>query len=126
MSIHGIGTDIVEVEKFRHHTDIAYEGGVWKYRRCFTDIEYDYCVSKADPAKHFAGMFAAKEACIKAARKSLSDGMRSIEVMHREDGSPYLRIGYPLEDELMFVTPHVTISHCENYATATVILEFGI
>lgn len=57
-----IGIDVVENERFAR----AMERRPRLIDRLFTGAEQRYCQSKADPARHFAARFAAKEAVGKA------------------------------------------------------------
>lgn len=60
-----IGNDIVEVGRI---ADLMARRGSRFIERCFTPAEIEYCRSKAEPAVHFAGRWAAKEAVYKALR----------------------------------------------------------
>jgi len=61
-------------------------------KRVFTGGERAYCTGKKNPARHFTGRFAAKEACLKALGTGLSTGIswQDIEVVKKENGSPGL------------------------------------
>jgi len=61
-------------------------------KRVFTEEEAFYSLKKKNPAKHLAGRFAAKEACLKALGTGLSGGLswRDIEVRNKSDGLPVL------------------------------------
>jgi holo-[acyl-carrier protein] synthase len=57
-----VGVDIIENDRFAR----AIERRPRLIERVFTAAERSYCLSKADPARHFAARFAAKEAVGKA------------------------------------------------------------
>ena len=58
-----VGVDLIEIERVRRALERHGDG----FRdRCFTAAEREYCESKANPAQHYAGRFAAKEAVGKA------------------------------------------------------------
>ncbi len=79
-----VGIDMVEVERFR---PLLNKKRVTTLQRIFTDMEAAYCSSYCDPAPHFAGLFAAKE----AASKALGTGefpILSLEIRHSTDGAP--------------------------------------
>ncbi|MFQ5481098.1 MAG: holo-ACP synthase [Thermodesulfobacteriota bacterium] len=61
-------------------------------KRVFTEEEASCSLKKKNPAKDFAGRFAAKEACMKALGTGLTEGLswRDIEVIYNSDGSPGL------------------------------------
>lgn len=59
-----VGTDIVSVPRI---ADIMKSDHGQRFlQRIYTPLETTYCQSKPDPAQHFAGRFAAKEAIRKA------------------------------------------------------------
>lgn len=120
------GVDIVDVRKFKEITlrnkqfipDI------------FTQREQEYCLSRKDPYVHFAGRFAAKEACMKALGWGLSitgiDNMfLEIEIAQQPSGQPLLFLsGWALKiGQKKRIHQHtVSISHAGHTAIATVIL----
>ncbi len=120
------GVDIVDIRKFKEITlrnkqfipDI------------FTQKEQEYCLSRKDPSVHFAGRFAAKEACMKALGWGLSitgiDKMFSeIEILQQPSGQPLLFLsGWALKiGHKKRIRQHtVSISHAGHTAIATVIL----
>ena len=73
-----VGVDLIEIERIRRA--LARPG----FRdRCFTDAERSYCESKPNPAQHYAGRFAAKEAVGKALGCGVHFTWREIEVRGR-------------------------------------------
>ena len=57
-----IGVDLIEIDRIRRALD-RHPG----FReRCFTEAERTYCDSRPNPAQHYAGRFAGKEAVGKA------------------------------------------------------------
>src|SRR6476469_1021758 len=88
-SIIGIGMDATEIDRI--------EATIERYgdrfiRRIFTDGEIAYCQRRRNPAPHFAGRFAAKEAAMKALGTGHSQEVlwRDIEVV-RVGGPPQLQ-----------------------------------
>ena len=63
--------------------------------RCFTDAERAYCDSKANPAQHYAGRFAAKEAVGKALGSGVYFTWREIEIRGRPKPGVHLSGGRP-------------------------------
>ena len=120
------GVDIVDIRKFKEITlrnkqfipDI------------FTQREQEYCLSRKDPYVHFAGRFAAKEACMKALGWGLSltgiDKMfLEIEITQQPSGQPLLFLsGWALKiGQKKRIHQHtVSISHAGQTAIAMVIL----
>jgi holo-[acyl-carrier protein] synthase len=120
------GVDIVDIRKFKEITvrnkqfipDI------------FTQREQDYCLSMKDPHVHFAGRFAAKEACMKALGWGLSitgiDNMfREIEIVQQPSGQPLLFLSgwaSKIRQKKRIHQNTVSISHTGHTAIAMVIL----
>jgi holo-[acyl-carrier protein] synthase len=80
--VHGlrVGVDLIEIERIRRALDRHGDG----FRgRCFTPAERAYCDSKANPAQHYAGRFAAKEAVGKALGSGVHFTWREIEIVGR-------------------------------------------
>lgn len=97
----------------------------------FTAGEREYCLARPNPYIHFAGRFAAKEACLKALGVGLSgsgiDGsLREIEVVPARGGKPELSVGgwaakIGSRKNINQVT--LSISHTGDLAVASVILS---
>src|SRR5438067_67424 len=83
----GIGVDLTDIAEF---TRLPFDPNRPFYRRVFTAAEISYCLSQADPARHFAARFAAKEAAVKAFRSVVELGYWQIEVVRDEVGAPNL------------------------------------
>ncbi len=80
-----IGIDVVDVERLRS----ALQRSPRLEARLFTQPERTYCTSRRDPAVHFAGTLAAKEAVIKAlGLGSLAAWARRIEITRSAEGLP--------------------------------------
>jgi holo-[acyl-carrier protein] synthase len=72
-----LGIDLIEIDRVataleRHGRRFA--------ERCFTIAERAYCDSKPNPAQHYAGRFAAKEAVGKALGTGVPFTWRQIEI----------------------------------------------
>lgn len=79
-------------------------------------------MSKADPAVHFAGTFAAKEAAFKAVSAIYHGrmGVADFEVSRRRDGAPEVRyVGE--KAELKGVDISLSVSHTAENAVAVAI-----
>jgi holo-[acyl-carrier protein] synthase len=122
----GVGVDLVEIARVRR---LVERRGDRALTRLFTDSERAYAEYRVDPARHFAGRIAAKEAAFKAlAGNDLARGIgwRELEVFTRTDGGPLLRLHGRAEnraEELGVTRILVTISHTDTTAVAVVILE---
>jgi holo-[acyl-carrier protein] synthase len=126
-TILGIGTDVVEVDRFRsaleRHGDRLVE-------RAFTEAEARYCGAQADPAVHFAGRFAAKEAVLKALRTGWSGGVgwRDVEILSGGKAPDVTLRGRAADvaRELGAGAPVLlSISHSRTVAMAVALLQGG-
>ncbi len=113
----GIGNDIIEIERIRLIID-RYANRF--LTRIFTLREQEYCLNHKEPARHFAGRFAAKEAVSKALGTGISSGLTwsDIEILNDEKGKPVLFMSSNLNVLLDHTQLLVSISHCRDYATA--------
>ncbi len=75
-----VGVDLIEIERIRHALDR--HGRAFR-DRCFTAGEQAYCDAKPNPAQHYAGRFAAKEAVGKALGSGVLFTWNEIEVRGR-------------------------------------------
>ena len=126
MAIVGIGCDVVEIDRIAR---AMHEGLGRRFKqRVFTAGERNDCDDRNDPASSYAGVFAAKEALLKALGASKVWGFPwgDIEVRRRESGAPTLRVSGRVEAlavELGATRYHVSISHDGGVAMAQVIVE---
>jgi holo-[acyl-carrier protein] synthase len=120
----GTGTDIVETERIR---SLISRYGDRFLARWFSPDEIAYCRTQAKPYQHFASRLAAKEATYKALRlreKPLC--WKDIVVGRDADGQPHLTLhGKPraAADTLAVSRIHLSLSHCDAYAIASVTAE---
>lgn len=120
------GIDLVTVSKIRKIMLSRPEFA----REIFTCKEREYCLARPDPYIHFAGRFAAKEACLKALGTGLSgsgiDGsLGEIEVIADKSGKPEIFLnGWTAKvGSRKKIRQHtVSISHSGDYAVASVIM----
>jgi holo-[acyl-carrier protein] synthase len=86
MEIVGLGTDLVEVARFR----LAMQRrGDRLAERLFSDDEREYAARQKDPAKSLAARFGAKEAVMKAMGVGLwKFKLRDVEVVRAKSGAP--------------------------------------
>ncbi|MHC5081695.1 MAG: holo-ACP synthase [Planctomycetota bacterium] len=120
----GIGTDIIEVERVR---SALQRHGNRFVTRAFTEAEAGYCGTQADPAVHFAGRFAAKEAVLKALGVGWSGGVgwRDVEVL--SDGAPRVRLLGRAADlaraQGVAEPVMISIAHVQSMAVAFALLQ---
>jgi len=109
-----IGIDIIENERFaralRRRPRLA--------ERVFTPAEREYCLSRPNPAQHFAARFAAKE----AVGKALGTGVRSWrEIEIGSSGKPEVRMTGATRraaDTMGVGNVSISISHCGPVSVA--------
>ena len=91
MELVGLGTDLVEVERFR----LAMQRRARLAERLFSDDEREYAFRQYDPAKNLAARFGAKEAVMKALGVGLwKFAFRDVEVVRRPRRRPVDRALY--------------------------------
>ena len=114
-----IGTDIIEVDRIKN----ALEDERFSLR-VFTDKEIEYCEKRQKSKyQHYAARFAAKEAVFKAISPILNDkyeiGWKNIEIVNDENGRPTVNFtGIEIKKN---ISVDISLSHIENFATATAI-----
>ena len=118
------GTDIIEIDRIKESIESL---GNRFLQRVFTEREIQYCESKkAQKYQHYAARFAAKEATFKAISEILEDKYEltwsDYEVLNEETGKPSIKILGREIEELDNID--LSISHCKQYAVATVIAVF--
>jgi len=116
-----LGTDIERIKKAIDRSE--------RFRqRVYTEREIAYCESKLTGSyQSYAGIYAAKEAFLKALGTGLRYGSwHDIDVCHDEFGAPSLSITGAFKkimQERMYKESIVSISHCRSYAMSTVIIK---
>ncbi len=123
-NIIGIGIDATEIDRI--------EATIERYgdrflRRIFTDGEIAYATRRRNPAPHFAGRFAAKEAAMKALGTGHSRGVlwRDIEVVRAPGGPPQLQFHGGAARRFAHLKANsslLTITHSQTLAIAQVML----
>ncbi|MBC7766346.1 MAG: holo-ACP synthase [Hyphomonadaceae bacterium] len=115
----GTGIDIVEIERVR---DAIFKNERFIFRY-FTEAERTYWQSRSSKAESLAGIFAAKEAVIKAIG---SGYMQDIEINHDASGKPFVQLSGQTAIKIAAIKEavmHITISHTRLYAVAHALLE---
>ena len=124
MSIIGLGTDIVEMQRI---ADVLSERGETFKKRLLTEAENNL-PSKRDEVIFCAGRWAAKEACSKALGCGIGKqcSFTDIEILNALSGQPEITLkGAALArfEQLGGKTICLSISHERHYAVATVIIS---
>ena len=114
-----VGIDIIENERMAR----VIERRPRLLERVFTRQERQYCLSKANPARHFAARFAAKE----AVGKALGTGVISwqeVEVINVASGQPGVRVSGRTEAAARQrgAGPlSLSLSHCDSTSVAVAV-----
>lgn len=124
MAILGLGVDIVELERIERLHERHGEAfirrfcrpGEWQPRRGAALIQ------------HLGGLFAAKEATLKALGTGWAQGLglRQIEVVRGPGGAPGVRLHEAAADRsarLGAASVHLSITHERSHAVAVAVLE---
>ena len=121
----GTGIDIIEVARIA----ASYEKfGERFVNRILLPDEIAYCLQHRKPAPFLAVRFAAKEAISKACGTGIGAqlGWQDMEIRRKESGEPFVVLhgkGKILFESRGAKALHISLSHTENYAAATAILE---
>jgi holo-[acyl-carrier protein] synthase len=122
----GVGIDLVDIARV---AQLVADKGERAMTRLFSEGEAAYAAKRAEPARHLAARFAAKEAAYKAlagTEHARGIGWRDIEVVVEWDGRPTLRLhGRAAERaaELGVTRMHISLTHADTTAAAVVVLE---
>ena len=121
----GTGIDLIEVARIAAALE---KFGERFLTRVLVAEEIAYCRAHKNPAPFLAARFAAKEAVSKAFGTGIGAqlGWQDIEIRRRESGEPFVVLhekGAELFAARGAKKLHVSLTHTENYAAATAILE---
>jgi len=112
-----VGIDIVEIGQIP--TGPSLDKFLNKY---FSSKEIEYIKTKCKKEQTIAGIFAAKEAFLKALEIGIGAiKLSSVEVLHKTSGAPYINL---TEEILNYLKPlkltniEISISHAKDYAVA--------
>lgn len=116
-----IGTDIVNVKRIAKMDIKDF------CKRVFTEDEANYIIRKKNPVYTAAGIFAAKEAVVKALGTGFVSEVtyKDIEICHNTQGKPFVLLKNKARAILMDLGEemHVSISHDGNYAIAFAMIK---
>lgn len=121
-----VGIDTVEISRFTNllKNDLFLN----KY---FDKSEQEYIRSKSKPEQTLAGLYAVKEAILKAFGNGIGGGidLKQIIVNHKENGKPFVVINEPIKKALKndnLTEIKISITHDNNNAIAICILNWRI
>jgi holo-[acyl-carrier protein] synthase len=114
----GLGHDLQGVRELAAKEALLSEGG------CFTEAELARIVRSPSPAETAAGLFAAKEAFLKATPPIRDGFWTDVEVRHSRAGAPSLRLHGAYRDlfERQGWRALVSVSHSGGFASCVVMV----
>ncbi len=122
-SVIGLGTDLVELDRFR----ASLERTPRLRERLFTEGERAYADARHDPTERYAARFAAKEATMKALGVGLGEiDWHDVEVVRLESGQPVLGVSGRAAEraaELGITSWLLTMTHTATLAQAIVVAQ---
>ena len=118
-----VGVDIVETNRFEKMQEIEQS-----LSKVYTEYEIKHIGKAAKTLPRMAGLYAAKEAVVKALGIGLFGGLvlNEIEIRHDDNGRPYLNLTDKVKaifKEHGVSKADVSISHTDSYAVAICVLE---
>jgi holo-[acyl-carrier protein] synthase len=121
----GVGIDIIEVARVKASHE---RFGERFLNRLLLPDEIAYCLSHKNPAPFLAARFAAKEAISKAFGTGIgaSLGWQDMEICKKKSGEPFVVLhgkGRELFETRGAKRLLVSLSHTQNYAAVTAVLE---
>jgi phosphopantetheine--protein transferase-like protein len=117
----GIGTDIVCIIRFEKLiTNNAF------MNKNFLPSELEYIKSKNNNLATIAGIYASKEAFLKAIKMGINNyQLKDIEICHDNNNAPYISLHNELGNNIDNDSIAISISHDGDYAIATVIVNYS-
>lgn len=122
----GVGIDLVDVSRMER---VLNGRSAQKFlEKVFTEEEIATCRTAAHPAQAYSARFAAKEAFVKALGTGFSRGItpRQITIVGGERTRPRLELTGPAlkrAQALHATAIHISLTHTEQSAGATVVVE---
>ncbi len=120
------GTDIIEIDRIKKCIEPSND----RFKeRVYTEKEITYCESKNNQKyQHYAARFAGKEAVFKALSKYIDNkfeiSWKDAEIINDETGRPKVTIHHDISRKIEKID--ISMSHCKQYAIATVIITWNL
>lgn len=116
------GTDIIEIDRIQDSIESL---GDKFLNKVYTEKEIEYCEQrKKVKYQHYAARFAGKEAVFKALSNLLEDKFdltwSNIEILKDKQGRPFVNL---VNIDINGISQiDISLSHCQKYATANVVV----
>ena len=116
------GVDIIEISRVKESIENLGENFL---NRVYTKKEIEYCEGRGKSKyEHYAARFAVKEAVFKALSQMVNDKYsitwKDIETINDNQGRPKVEILFIKNNKIENID--VSISHCKEYAIASVVV----
>ena len=114
----GIGTDIIKVDRF----EVLVNNKNFLAKN-FNKDEIEYIKKRNNNLSTIAGIYASKEAFLKAIKKGINDhSLLDIEIYHDSNNAPYIKLHGTLEKNMQNKKYDLSISHDGSYIISVVIV----
>ena len=127
MAIFGIGSEITECLRIAR---LIERHGELFLQRVFTSREIEFCTARTRSIQHYAAIWAAKKAVLKAIGATTLSGRpwKNIEIRRKPNRRVSVALaGTPRDacESFRIAEIHVTLSFCHTHATAFAIAEIA-
>lgn len=114
-----IGTDLVEIKRFEKlKINEAF------INKIFNENEIDYIKKRNYNTATMAGLYASKEAFLKAIKKGINNySLKDIEICHDDNGAPFIVLHNELK-EFNNKNISLSISHDGDYVIAILLILY--
>ena len=115
--MNGIGIDIIDTKRLE--SSLKKENFV---NKVFLPSEVEYCNKYKNSTERFAGIFACKEAVMKACQFA-GQYFLNIEITHQQSGAPSIKLNGIMKEKFDENKIKVSISHISETAVAIAVYE---
>ena len=116
--IRGLGFDMEQISRLKKSMENPHF-----LEKCFTPLEREYILGKANAAQSAAGIFCAKEAFMKALGAGIGTfSLQDMEIRHEKNGKPIMELHGRAKEMLRDSEVLVSIAHTGDLATAQVLI----
>lgn len=114
------GIDIINIQRFsKLITKETF------FNKNFTNNEINYIKKTNYNLSTIAGLYASKEAFLKAIKKGINNySLKDIEINHNEENAPFIALHNIIKKDIEYQDISLSISHDGNYAIAEVFILF--
>lgn len=115
-----LGTDIIEISRIKSAIEKEKDNFL---KTIYTEKEIKYCESRnKNKYQSYAARFAAKEAIYKALNSEIDSNISwlDVEVIDNKNGKPKIQFLNNKYEQI--VSADISLSHCKEYAVATVLV----